>query len=206
MGESSARAYAGRGVAPAAIGYGPARPLAEAATATAPTVLYLLSQTHTPIYGRALAADFLALAQALARMRLAGIALRILLHPEEARGGHPYAGTPLAALCRTPPHPLLDTEEAPALVVGFCSTALLQAACRGHYVIGMAWPAAASADALAIGRPPRQVADAAELGALLLALRQDVRARQAFQQRQRGWLQRSFAADAQWPQRLGGGA
>lgn len=80
--------------------------------------------------------------------------------------------------------------------------ALLQAACRGHYVIGMAWPASASHDALAVGRPAHQVADADALAALVRALRSDAGARARFAAQQRHWLQQTFAADARWPHHL----
>lgn len=208
-GPSSAQAFARHGVAPQALAYGPAQAQADAATAAGtdteapvPAALYLVSQTHTPIYGRALAADFLALAQALAGRD--GPALQILLHPEEVRGGHPYAVPGLAGCCRHPPHALLDAAAAaaPTIVVGFCSTALLQAACRGHYVIGLAWPATASLDALAVGRPPTQVDDASALCALIDQLCTDSSARRRLLAAQAQWLRQTFASDPHWPQRV----
>ncbi|WP_349656513.1 hypothetical protein [Xanthomonas sp. 10-10] len=201
-GPSSAQVYGRHGVAPAAIGFGPAVALTDLDTGTAPTTLYLMSQSHTPIYGPTLAAQLLALARALLPLEAGGVAVRILLHPEEARGTHPYADQPLRQRCQRPPHAVLQPGGPPALVVGFCSTALLQAACRGHYVIGMAWPASASHDALAVGRPLQQVADADALFALVGALRSDASARVRFAAQQRHWLQQTFVADARWPQRL----
>ncbi|MBB5878141.1 hypothetical protein [Xanthomonas sp. 3498] len=205
-GPSSAQVFAQHGVAPQALGYGPALlPTAAAAEraddAPLPAALCLVSQTHTPIYGRPLAADFLALAQALAQCD--GPALQILLHPEEVRGGHPYAAAALATRCRRPPHALLDAAAAPAIVIGFCSTALLQAACRGHYVIGLAWPATQSLDALAVGRPSTQVADASALCALIGQLCADPSARRRLLAQQAQWLRQTFASDPHWPQRLG---
>ncbi|MCI2261528.1 hypothetical protein [Xanthomonas indica] len=205
-GPSSAQVFARHGVPPQALGYGPAllqtdATAGHAADAPLPAALYLVSQTHTPIYGRPLAADFLSLAQALAQ-RDAPV-LQILLHPEEARGGHPYATSALAAHCRPPPHALLDAAAAPAIVVGFCSTALLQAASRGHYVIGLAWPAMHSLDALAVGRPPTQVDDAVALCALIERLRTDPSARRQQLAQQTQWLHQTFASDPHWPQRLG---
>lgn len=203
-GPSSAQVYAGHGVTAAALGYGPNRTRVEADVEVAPSALYLISQTHTPLYDRALAQDFLHLALALQQTLPTHIHLQILLHPEEVRGGHPYAGTVLNALCQPPPHSLLHAPSTPAMVVGFCSTALLQAACRGHYVVGMAWPAAASPDAQAVGRPAQQVTDAAALCALLQCLCDDGAARARFLQQQRDWLQSSIATDPYWPQHLGG--
>ncbi|MDQ1118941.1 MULTISPECIES: hypothetical protein [Pseudoxanthomonas] len=203
-GPSSAQVFARHGVTRQALAYGPAQvQAAEVGTdteASVPAALYLISQTHTPIYGRALAADFLALAQALAGRD--GPALQILLHPEEVRGGHPYTVPGLSDYCRHPPHPLLEAAQAPAIVVGFCSTALLQAACRGHYVIGLAWPATASLDALAVGRPPQQVADGAALCALIDRLCEDQVLRRRLLAQQARWLSQTFASDPDWPQRL----
>lgn len=207
-GPSSAQVYARHGVAAQALGYGPQRPSAGTGSMSAPTALYLISQTHTPVYGSAMAPWFLALAQSLEQALPEDVALHILLHPEELRCGHPYTFGRLAALCRRPPHAVLqaDSAPAPALVVGFCSTALLQAAEQGHYVVGMDWPAPASADAQAVGRPAMQVADGPALCALVRRLCGDASARTAFVAQQRQWLERSFASDGDWPQRLGGGA
>lgn len=211
-GPSSAQVYARHGVPAQAMGYGPQRALAGAgrasAPAPAPTALFLVSQTHTPVYGTALGPLFMALAQSLAQGLPEGMALHILLHPEESRCGHPYTPARLAALCRPPPHALLraDAVAAPALVVGFCSTALLQAAAQGHYVVGMDWLAPGSADAQAVGRPARQVADGPALCALVRQLCGDQTARAAFVAQQGQWLARSFASDGDWPQRLGGAA
>ncbi len=203
-GPSSAEVYSRHGVATQALGYGPARMLSPAAGAQAPTALCLVSQTHTPIYGRPLAEDFLALARQLARDRPGGLALQILLHPEEVRRGHPYQGTELAPLCRPPPHAALVADGPPAVVAGFCSSALMDAAVRGHYVIGMDWTAPGSAGAQAVGRPSAQVADPGALGVLVRNLCHEAGARTAFLERQHLWLQRSFAADPAWPRRLGG--
>ncbi len=200
-GPSSAEAYARQGVPPEACGYGPGRMLPSTPDVPVPTALYLMSQTHTPIYGRPLAAEFLALARQLAQDRPGDLGLRILLHPEEARGGHPYAGTDVAELCRPPPHQVLAPSEAPAVVVGFCSTALLDAAARGHYVIGLDWPAPGSTGAQAVGRPALQVPDAAALGRLVGDLCREPSARISFLRQQRLWLSRSFDADPEWPHR-----
>ncbi|MFD1840895.1 hypothetical protein [Paracidovorax cattleyae] len=202
-GPSSAEVYARHGVAAHALGYGPVRAIHRAPGAPVPAALYLVSQTHTPIYGRPLAAEFLALARKLAQDRPGGLTLQILLHPEEVRGGHPYAGTELAPLCRQPPHAPLAAGGPPAVVAGFCSTALLEAAACGHYVVGMDWPAAASAGAQAVGRPARQVADAPALSALVRQLCGDAGERAAFLAQQSCWLQRSFDADPEWPHRPG---
>lgn len=207
-GPSSAQVYARHGVPAQLLGYGPGHALAGTGRACAPTAVYLVSQTHTPVYGCALAPGFLALAQALEQALPAGMVLHILLHPEEVRCGHPYTSARLGALCRQPPHALLQADSAgdpaPALVVGFCSTALLQAAMRGHYVVGMDWQAPGSVDAQAVGRPARQVADGPALCALARQLCDDASVRMDFLAQQRQWLLRSFASDGDWPHRLGG--
>ncbi|KAB7768832.1 hypothetical protein [Xanthomonas maliensis] len=201
-GASSAQVYRDHGVAPAAIGYGPPVAITEVDTASTPAILYVMSQSHTPIYGIALAPHLLALARTLLEVESMGMAVRILLHPEEVRSGHPYREPALQQRCQLPPHPLLGSTAQPAVLVGFCSTALLQAACRGHYVIGMAWPASASQEALMVGRPEHQVADAAALIQAIQMLRNDPAARHRFAAQQRQWLQRTFDHDAQWSQQL----
>ncbi len=196
-GETSHAAYAARGTAPDSLRFGPARD-GMREPAGAPATIRLVSQTHTPVYGRSLAEDFVALAEALAERFPEPGRFAILLHPEEARLGHPYGAGRLAALCRRPPHAELASGAGPQLIVGFCSTALIEAACQGHLVIGMGWEVPASQTALAVGRPPLTVPDAGALGGLLDRLLADGTAVAEAMSRQAEWLRRSFVADDAW--------
>ncbi len=196
-GETSRAAYAGRGTSPDALRCGPARDLPQR-RAELPTTIRLVSQTHTSIYGRSLAADFVALAAVLAQRFPGPDRFAILLHPEEVRLGHPYGAGPSAAFCRHPPHAALEPDARPALIVGFCSTALIEAACRGHLVVGMDWDAPMSQAALVVGRPPLTAPDAAALGDLLQRLLADRALFAEALSRQEEWLQRTFVADDAW--------
>jgi hypothetical protein len=196
-GETSRTAYARRGTAPTALLVGPKRswPRAEV---KAPVGIRLVSQTHTPVYGRSLAPDFLALAEAIHKRFPDPDRFAILLHPEEIRLGHPYRKERLTAVCRTPPHAELREGGRPALLVGFSSTALVEAACRGHLVIGMAWEVPASQAALTIGRPPLTAPDAETLGPLLDRLLGDPSALAGAMAQQEEWLGRTFASGEAW--------
>lgn len=201
-GETSRAAYAGRGTAPDGLLFGPPRSWQRGPDA-APATVRLVSQTHTPVYGRSLAADFVALAEALARQFPDPERFAILLHPEEIRLGHPYRSEALAAFCRTPPHAELRDGARPAVLVGFCSTALVEAACRGHLVIGMEWDVPASRAALTVGRPPLSVPDAGTLGELVERLLAEPSALAEAMVQQEDWLRRTFASGDAWLAELG---
>lgn len=200
-GESSRAVYGARGVPTDGLVIGtPRRPAGldgrgdPAHPAASPDHLLLLSQAHTPVFGRPLAADLLALASALAGA-LAPEEFTILLHPEETRLGHPY-GEALRGRCRHAPHPALDAmspQAAPALVVGFCSTALVEAALAGHYVLGIDWTVPAGAGALAVGTPPRRAGDAAAVLADYVRLRVAPSFRADWRRRQAAWLDATLA-------------
>lgn len=201
-GETSRTAYAALGTAPEALLFGPARSW-EHSSAEAPVSIRLVSQTHTPVYGRLLSPDFVALAEALARRFPDPERFTILLHPEEVRLGHPYRSETLAAFCRAPPHAELHDGARPALLVGFCSTALVEAACRGHLVIGMEWEVPASRAALTIGRPPLTAPDARALCELLERLLTERSAQAEAMALQADWLRRTFASGEAWLTELG---
>jgi len=156
-----------------------------------PRRILLVSQTHTPIFGRSLENDFLRLATELDR-DLEQNSFQILLHPEESRLGHPYAAGNIRSRCRYPPHATLIPNDAalkqPALVVGFCSTALVEAAQAGHFVLGMHWEVPLSLGALAVGVPQYRVRSGAEALRLFNRLRENHRFRSEWRHTQTLWL------------------
>lgn len=161
-----------------------------------PEALCIASQTHTPVYGVDLTPLFQSLAVQLPEARL-------LLHPEELRRGHPYGFVPESQIAR-PPHALFSEGAPPQLVVGYCSTALMEAARAGHYVVGMEWPVKASLGAWAVGTPPARAADAAAVRALYERLRDDPQTRKNHRQQQDTWLAASIQDTAQFNQLLDG--
>lgn len=165
---------------------------AMAAAPPPPAGLALLSQTHTPVYGPGLAEHFAGLADDLAVLVPD---FRLLLHPEEARRGHPYRNPAAAAIDR-PPHALLTGGETPRLVAGFCSTALIDAALAGHYVVGLDWSFDRSPAAQALARPPRRVADAAALAALFRRLLNDPGERARLAAETAAWRADCFDAES----------
>lgn len=198
-GASSAQAYMQLGFQRDTLLFGPrvAR-ICKSNPASVPNKIYLISQTHTPIFGRSLQADFLSLAKFL-QARLDGNApLAILLHPEEVRNTHPYQTPALRAICSTPPHDVLNQPMVPALIVGFCSTALLYAACRGHLVIGLNWLVSASQAALFIGQPFNRVANTEALLEMLEQLLTSPVARERYFLLQNQWLKETFNESEDW--------
>lgn len=151
----------------------------------------ILSQTHTPIYGIDLRARFLAFVEGMIDAG-EGQPIRVLLHPEEARLGHPYRVGPTVTVLR-PPHPLLAGSCEPTVTIGFSSTAIIDAARRGHPVIGLDWEPRASRDAHCIGCPPIRTGDPAEAVRIANLLRTSPEALEAHLVRQREWLTRTFA-------------
>jgi hypothetical protein len=162
----------------------------------APKRVLLISQTHTPIFGRPLNGDFLLLANRLHKA-LGKDQMAILLHPDEVRLGHPYVIEALRSLCRYPPHQELqvdfESDGDPELVVGFCSTALIEAAAAGHYVLGLDWMVPACQGAIRVGAPERKVRDVDAVVAEFQLLQSNELARAEWQSAQRMWLTRTFA-------------
>lgn len=153
-----------------------------------PAGLALISQSHAPVYGPGLRERFAALADDLAGL-VPGF--RLLLHPEEIRRGHPYRGRAGAAI-EKPPHSLLAGADRPYLTAGFCSTALIDAALAGHYVVGLDWRFDRSLAAQALARPSRQVADAAGLALLFRQLLEDPATRAGLAAETDKWRRESF--------------
>lgn len=198
-GDRSRAAYVSRGTSPDAISFGPFPSPAMRSGAAMSDAVALVSQTHTPVFGRSLARDFVELAERLADRMSGRGHFSILLHPEEVRLGHPFAGTRLAGLCRPPPHREFDAESEPSsIVVGFCSTALIKAAQQGHLVIGMNWPVTASQAALSVGRPAVAADHPDQLCTLVERLLADPAERASLMKIQQAWLDRTFAYSDDW--------
>ncbi len=161
----------------------------------APRRILLISQTHTPVYGCSLEHGFLRLAIPLDAY-LDDQSFRILLHPEETRLGHPYGIGNMTSRCRDAPHAELAFQGAPlsqpALVLGFCSTALAEAAQAGNFVLGVNWEVPASKAALAVGSPPFKINDAEAAVELFKRLSQDHEFRSEWMQRQTQWINDMF--------------
>ncbi|MFY7962471.1 MAG: hypothetical protein ACOVVK_20510 [Elsteraceae bacterium] len=158
-----------------------------------PSGLALLSQTHAMILGRETRSAFVRFADAAAQIS----GLRVLLHPQEATRRTPYRAQAGIRIER-PPHRLLTAgAEPPAVVLGLCSTALLDALIAGHFVVGLSYPSSGigveNAAARRVASPPEIVVDAAAAGALLERLRSDPRARSDLIARLRNWRRASFA-------------
>ncbi len=183
-GDSSAAVYRAAGcdaLVVDALGRGGA-----AAPEEPPAAIVLVSQSHAAVYGPEFAGRFRALAAELP----AGT--RVLLHPGESPDRHCYHGLSHLIL-EQPPHGLLSTGQPRHLVVGFCSTALLDAARAGHDVIGLDWPVQGSAAALTIAAPPRRMSGAAAVIALFQQLCRDAELRATFAAERTAWLERTFS-------------
>lgn len=175
-----------------------------------PRRICLISQTHTRTYGIDQRAAMIAFLDELRReMPEAEVKVKVLLHPFEV-SSQPYAGIAGITL-QEPPHAELDAARTartgPALVVGFSSTALLDAAWAAHYVIGLDWQPCESLGAAVIGMPPLRVAGAAEVAAAYRRLQTDASFRRELAGAQGAWLDATFEtatdADGQTPfQRL----
>lgn len=198
-GESSRQVYISHGTPDSSIvtrAYRAKPPLPPRSPLPAPQRVLLLSQTHTPVFGRSLKNDFLLLARTLDRT-FDDARFRILLHPEESRLGHPYAVDRLLSRCENAPHEDIIPKNIPledaALVVGFCSTALLEAAQAGHFVLGLHWEAPASRGAQRVGTPPRKAQDGDEVMQLFERLGKEEALRFEWMQQQADWIGSTFS-------------
>lgn len=164
-------------------------------SAEVPAGIALISQTHTPVFGLALGPYFTQAATELAAHTDRGFT--ILLHPRE-RADHPYDQA-LQPYLRQPPHPILQQCEHAQLILGYASTALLDAARAGHYVATFTWPVMASLGAHAVAQPPCRVNSVREALALYENLRNDATARAQHLATQAAWLTATFSeGDATW--------
>lgn len=187
-GPSSAKVYVQHGTPAASIMLGTSLsvPVSLDEAHRPPTRIALISQTHTHIYGEKLPAELQSLAEGLQADTETG-QFEILLHPEEANKGHHFNGLDLERICR-PPHALLTAPSEQVLVIGFCSTAMIDAALAGHYVAAMDWPSSGSQGAVAVGQPPMRLRGADEVLRLFDQLGKDDALRKAWLAKQLEWL------------------
>lgn len=197
-GDSSRKTYLTHNTPPSAILTGTYRaktPMPFPQFPAAPQRILLVSQTHTPIFGSAMKSNFLRLATELDN-DLEHDVFQILLHPEESRFGHPYLTGNMRSRCRNPPHetllPINAPRSQPALVLGFCSTALVEAAQAGHFVVGIHWEVPLSTGALAVGAPQYRVKNGEEALKLFNRLRENNRLRSEWLQKQAQWIDGVF--------------
>jgi hypothetical protein len=160
-----------------------------------PQEIALVSQTHTPVFGIDLAEKLVALSLEIAeeKKEFNWVSFTILLHPEECRVGNPYLGG-LKKLCSMPPHKKMIRREGqdPIIVIGFCSTALIEAALSGNYILGLDWEVNASFGAYKIGAPPVRVKSAQEIFEVIGRLKSDVGYREFFLSKQGEWISNTF--------------
>lgn len=186
-GASSRRAFVGAGTPAAQVIEDALGRAAELRKPQAvPQGISLLSQTHAPVFGTALADWLRSFAAALLGLEPD---LRVLLHPQEDR---PYQGV-VAPVCQLPPHAELSpTGCAPRLVLGCCTTALFDAALAGHWVVRLDAPLAGNEAALRVLDLPLQARSPEQVLSLQERLRDDPDFRHAMAQAQLQWLRESF--------------
>lgn len=156
-----------------------------------PEGICLVSQTHTPVYGIDLRSNFLKLAEEIADNTPNG-SFRILLHPEEVRHGHPYIQLEQRATLQNPPHHDFTPGGAPSLMVGFSSTALIDAAIAGHYVLGVNWEPSSSKGAALVASPPLKARTGEEIVAIYLELCNSLQRCQELMALQQLWISQTF--------------
>jgi hypothetical protein len=159
-----------------------------------PGEIILLSQTHTDLYGDDLRGALIGWEAALEARRLP---FSVWLHPAEGPAPGPYRRA-IAA-----PHPdLTQIDGSPKLVIGYASTALLDAALAGHYVVGLDGDLPGSLAAQSVARPPVRVADIESLVLLWSELQSSEGARAKAADAGQQWIAQSFAptgiALAEW--------
>lgn len=193
-GESSRTAYLENGVDPASLIVDPlgrkSHGSAAASPDSPPAGIALISQGHNSVYGEEVAERLRGFAAQIAAL-LPGRVM-ILLHPQEA-DRHAYKGIAGARLSRAPHFLLTPNQAEPWLVVGFSSTALIDADLAGHYVVGITWQAARSRAAQSVASPPQGTASPEQLFSLFESLTRSEPQRRALLAAQDAWRARTFA-------------
>ena len=160
-----------------------------AAPLLAPQDITLLSQTHAPVLGEGIGEALRAFADALLH---AAPTARILLHPFEDQ---PYTGAAARATRRAPHAELQGSTAEPRLLVGYCSTAMLDAALAGHWVVALHLPLAGNLAARQVLAAPLRAETAAQVVSLYQRLRDDPPFRHEQAQAQAQWLAAQFSSD-----------
>lgn len=154
----------------------------------APDGLCLLSQTHAQVLGEGIEAALHDFADAL--LKIAPQA-RILLHPQE---GQSYTGS-AAMATRRPPHPeLTPGARGSCLMMGYCSTAMLEAAFAGHWVVALQLRLDGNLPARSLLAAPLGAETAGQAVALYHRLIGDADFRREAAEAQRQWLKDSFCS------------
>jgi len=157
---------------------------------TSPQGISLLSQTHAHVLGNDIYQALNDFAEALLER---APSTRILLHPLEVK---PYAGA-AALATRRAPHPELHAKaDASRLVVGYCSTAMLEAALAGHWVVALQLSLQGNLAARSILAAPLRAKTAQQVVDLYQRLREDVVFRQEMTEAQAKWLRSSFSTES----------
>lgn len=155
-----------------------------------PAGIALLSQTHAQVLGKGINEALRVFADDLLQ---SAPAASILLHPLE---GQPYKGT-AALATRRPPHAVLQARAtASQLIVGYCSTAMLDAALAGHWVVALQLPLAGNLAARSLLAAPLRAESVEEVLAIYQRLRNDTAFRSDIADAQAQWLRESFSTDS----------
>jgi hypothetical protein len=156
---------------------------------TPPQGISLLSQTHAHVLGDDIHQALNDFAKALLDHAPSA---RILLHPLEVT---PYTGA-AALATRRAPHPELQAKtEASCLVVGYCSTAMLDAALAGHWVVALQLPLQGNLAARSILAAPLRAKTAQQVVELYQRLHEDAAFRHEIAEAQAQWLRSSFSTE-----------
>lgn len=152
-----------------------------------PVGLSLLSQTHAQVLGEGIGATLQAFAQALLRLDPHA---RILLHPQEQQ---PYKGGAALATHRAPHLELQPGGCVSRLVMGYCSTAMIEAALAGHWVVALQLKLEGNGPARGALAAPLQAETAEQAVALYRRLQEDADFRREAGEAQARWLLDSFS-------------
>lgn len=152
-----------------------------------PLGISLLSQTHAQVLGEGVGAALKGFAGALLRLEPQA---RILLHPQE---GQPYAGV-MAQATRRPPHLELQAGGCSSrLVMGYCSTAMIDAALAGHWVLALQLQLEGNSPARSALAVPLQAETAEQAVVIYRRLQEDADFRHEAGHAQANWLRDSFS-------------
>lgn len=197
-GDSSAKVFANSNITSTKVYMGrlmKAPVIDASAIDNGPKEIALVSQTHTPIFGPDLYNSLLKFVTDVINLTVMAryVDFSIFLHPEECRVGHPYKGK-LRRYCSRPPNRKMirASGDNPILVIGFCSTALIESALSGNYVLGLDWSLNSSFGAYEVGAPPIRVKNGQEALLVFDRLNLDLNYRRYFIKKQNEWIVKTF--------------